>query len=179
MDTEQTKPSRLTNRTRITMGAAALIAIGGAAGAVAVTATRPSIEMAPLAPTAIRSLTDGENIVTVKGRTAEIFGNKFIMADATGRALVDTGRAGEDKALVAAGQPVTVQGRFDNGVVHASFLIGPDGKVVSLRPMRPPHGPGGPHDERGPRGDAPPPPPVAPQPAVTTPAPEMPAAATK
>jgi len=167
METEATKPSRLPKRTRIALFGAALIAVGGAAGAVAVSATRPSVEMAPVTPTPIRSLTESDSIVTLKGRAAEIFGNKFIMMDGSGRALIDTGRAGEDKALVAVGQPVTVQGRFEHGQVHASFLIGADGKVVSLRPMGPPHGarglreergPHGPRADDGPRGDAPPPP---------------------
>jgi len=153
MDTEDTKPNRLSKRMRVILAGATLIAVGGAAGAVAVDATRPSVEMAPLAPVAIRSLSDSDAIVTVKGRTAEIFGNKFILADASGRALVDTGRAGDDRALVAVGQPVTVQGRFDRGYIRASFLIGADGKVVSLRPMGPSHGPGGPHDGRGPHRD--------------------------
>jgi len=178
MDTEDTKPRRFSRRTGIALAGAALLAVGGVAGAVAVTATRPSVEMAPLAPVAIRSLTDSDTIVTLKGQTVEIFGNKFIMADASGRALVDTGRAGEDKVLVTVGQPVTVQGRFNNGYLRASFLIGVDGKVVSLRPVGPPpHGPGGPHDDRGPRGDrgpradAPPPPPPVAQPAPATVAP--------
>lgn len=168
MEAQETKSNRLSKRMRIALAAAALIAVGGAAGAVAVNATRPSIEMAPLAPTSIRSLAESESVVTLKGQTAEIFGNKFIMTDGSGRALVDTGRAGDDKTLVTVGQTVTVQGRFEHGLVHASFLIGADGKVVSLRPMGPPHGPRGPHDQRGPHGpradegprDAAPPPPL-------------------
>lgn len=195
MDIQAPKTNPLTKRTRIALAGAALIAGGVAAGAVAVNATRPSIEMAPLAPIAIRSLTASDSIVTLKGQAAEVFGNKFIIADASGRALVDTGRAGEDNALVSVGQPVTVQGRFDHGFLHASFLIGSDGKVISLRPVGPPHGPGGPHDDRRPRGErgprddhglrdgAPPPPPVAPSstgaPAAAPPAPAIPAAPTK
>lgn len=195
MDIQAPKTNPLTKRTRIALAGAALIAGGVAAGAVAVNATRPSIEMAPLAPTTIRNLTASDSIVTLKGQAAEVFGNKFIIADASGRALVDTGRAGEDNALVSVGQPVTVQGRFDHGFLHASFLIGSDGKVISLRPVGPPHGPGGPHDDRRPRGErgprddhglrdgAPPPPPVAPSstgaPAAAPPAPAIPAAPTK
>ena len=97
------------------------------------------------------------------------------MADPTGRALVDLGREGEDGTLVTAGQPVTVQGRFEDGFVHAAFLIGAGGKVTALGPIGgPPHGPGGPgRDGPGgpggpgspggpppPAGMAPPPPPM-------------------
>ncbi|WP_179506830.1 MULTISPECIES: hypothetical protein [unclassified Sphingomonas] len=164
MNTDEARQSRISKRARLILAATALVAVGSAAGAIAVAATRPSVEMAPLTPVAVRSLTNSDSIITIKGQAAEMYGNKFILADGTGRALVDTGRGGEDKTLVTAGQPVTVQGRFEHGFVHASFLIGPDGKVVSLSPMGPPHGPSGPHDERGPgkdhgpRADGPPPP---------------------
>ena len=48
----------------------------------------------------------------IKGQVAELFGNKFIIADASGRALVETGREGEGGQLVKANETVTVQGRF-------------------------------------------------------------------
>jgi uncharacterized protein YdeI (BOF family) len=159
-------------RRTLMLAAAGLLAVGGAAGAVAVQNTRPSVTMAPATPVAIRSLSS-EGIVTVKGQVAEIYGNKFIMADGTGRALVDAGREGEGGTLVTVGEPVTVQGRFDRGFIRAAFLVAPGGKVTSLAPLDGPggphgrHGPGGPGgpggpDDRGPggpRGDGPPPPP--------------------
>jgi hypothetical protein len=163
MDTEDTKTSRLSKRTRLAFAATALVAIGGTAGAIAVSATRPPVEMAPLSPVSIRSLVDSDSIVTLKGRVAEIYGNKFVIVDASGRALVDVGREGEGKDLVTVGQPLTVQGRFEHGFVHASFLIGAGSKVISLRPAGPPHGPGRLHErhgqsgDNGQRGDAPPP----------------------
>lgn len=135
----------LRNPRAAALAAVVLLAIGGGAGAVAMQATRPSVSMAPATPVAIRSLSDG-GIVTIKGRVAEIFGNKFIMADASGRALVDTGREGETGRLVKAGAPVTVQGRFDRGFVRAAFIVGPDNQVVALGPL------GGPHDDAGRHG---------------------------
>lgn len=174
---------RLRNPRSAALAAMALLAVGGGAGAVAMQATRPSVSMAPATPVAIRSLSSS-GIVTIKGRVAEIYGNKFIMQDASGRALVDTGREGEDGRLVTAGEPVTVQGRFDRGLVHAAFLVGPDNKVTALGPLGGPHdGPGRHGPRRGPEdgpgapppppgadrdGNAPPPPPVA---ANGTPAP--------
>ena len=117
----------------------ALLAVGGGVGAVAMHATRPSVTIAPATPVAIRSL-QSEGIVTIKGQVAEIFGNKFIVQDQSGRALVETGREGEDGKLVTAGEPVTVQGRFDHGFLRAAFLVGRDAKVVALGPLGGPHG---------------------------------------
>ena len=177
--TEPKSPRPLRRRLFAGLAGAGLIAIGVAGGAAVVAETRPSVSMAPAVPVAIRSLS-ADGIVTIRGQVAEIYGNKFVMADGSGRALVDTGREGERQQLVTAGEPVTIQGRYEHGFVHAAFLVGPDSKVVALAPLGgPPHGPGGPHGpdrgpdhgpDRGPDGppapggdraaDAPPPPPV-------------------
>jgi hypothetical protein len=140
-DTPKTHLDRR-GRTMLALAAAGLLVVGGGAGA-ALVGNRPSVEMAPATPVAIRALAS-DSIVTIRGRVAEVYGNKFILADPSGRALVDTGREGDRQVLATAGQTVTVQGRFDDGVVHASFLVGADNKVVALRPL---DGPG--HD-RGP-----------------------------
>ena len=57
-------------------------------------------------------------------------------------------RFGEDATLVAKGEAVTVQGRFEHGFLHAEAITHADGHVDSFGP--PP--PGGP--ERGPRPPA-------------------------
>jgi hypothetical protein len=49
---------------------------------------------------------------------------------------------------VAKGEPVTVQGMFDRGVVHAQIVSHSDGRSEAFGPPPPPP----------PRGDAPPPP---------------------
>lgn len=138
-----------TLRRRGTLAAATfgLLAVGVAAGAGVVAEMRPSVSMAPIVPVAIRSLS-ATGIVTVRGKVTEVYGNKFIIADASGRALVDTGREGDERQLVTIGQPVTIQGRFEHGFVHAAFLIGPDRKIVSLGTL---HGPGERHRHAGPR----------------------------
>ncbi|KQN03004.1 MULTISPECIES: hypothetical protein [Sphingomonas] len=154
-----TAPNKRFNlrRNRLALAAASLLIVGGAAGAVTIAATRPSVTMVPATPTAIRSL-QSDGIVTIRGTVAETYGNKFVMADRTGRALVDLGREGEGSNLVATGQPVTIQGRFEDGFVHASFLVAPGGKVTALGPVggppRGPHGPGGPGRD-GPGRDGP------------------------
>lgn len=156
-------------RLGLALGGAVLLAAGGVAGSVAGHAMRPPIEMAPLRPVAIRALTSDSDVVTIKGRVAEIFGNKFVLDDGAGRALVDTGPEGDGRTLAAVGAPMIVQGHFDRGFVRASFLVDAAGKVTALggpphgrpRPGPGPHG--GPGDDRGPPppppGDAPPPPP--------------------
>lgn len=185
-DTPRRVPG-LGRRSKLGLVAAGLLALGGAGGAVVMAQTRPSVSMAPATPVAIRSLSS-TGIVTIRGRVAEIYGNKFIMADGSGRALVDTGRGGDNRQLVTAGEPVTVQGGFDRGFVHAAFLVGPDNKVMALGPLAgPPHGPRGPRGgpDRGP-GAPPPPlpgadddaaPPVAPAPTAANGAPAAPAPA--
>lgn len=161
-------PSPRRSRRTALIGAG-LLALGVAGGAVAVQTTGHGVEMAPARPVAIATLKDDGGIVTVRGRVAEVYGPMFVLADGSGRALVDIGP--RNTGAVAGGSMVRVQGRFHDGIVRASFLIGADGKVTALHPFGPPHGPGGPegpHGHRGPDGmdgparpdDVPPPPPA-------------------
>jgi hypothetical protein len=164
----------LSPRLGLALGGAALLAVGGVAGTVAGHAMHPPIEMAPLHPVAIRALTADSDVVTTKGRVAEVFGNTFVLDDGAGRALVETGPRGDGTSLAAVGAPLIVQGRFDRGILHAHFLVDAAGKVTALGgPDHGPHGPrehgrhDGPDDDRRgppppPPGDAPPPPPAAP-----------------
>ncbi|MFZ2994690.1 hypothetical protein [Sphingobium sp.] len=147
----------VSRRTRIITGAAALLALGAAGGAGAVSLTRPTVEMAPTVPTAIARLAQTSGIVTVKGRVAEVYGDRFVMQDGSGRILVDAGRG--SSGAISTGSGVMVQGRYDQGQLRASYLVDPQGQIEEVG-GRPPHGgPGGP---RGPRGDGPPPPPPPP-----------------
>lgn len=184
---------------------AALLALGVGGGATVAQMTGPSVEMAPLNPVAIRSLSDTGSVVSVRGKVAEIYGPMVVLADGSGRALVELGPQGDGTGLVSAGQAVTVQGRFGRGMLHASFLVAADGKVVALRPLGPPpHGPGGPGGpgdfrrpprdgmpgapggpgaagaergpDAGPDGATPPPPPAAAAPGGLAPAAPTPAA---
>ena len=170
---------RLAGRPAKMLAAILLLGLGAAGGAGAVLMTRPGVEMAPAQPVAIASLSARTGIVTVRGRVAEVYGGRFTVQDGSGRTLVDAGPRAPDGA-VTAGAQVTVQGRFDDGVLHASFLVGADGNVTPLGPPHggPRHGPG-PRGEPGcgPEGAGPPPPPPATQgnaqipPAAAAPAP--------
>lgn len=125
----------------VALGAFAILAVGVAGGAGAMKLTRPSAELAPLTPTAISAVSE-DSLISVKGKVAEIFGNKFIIQDESGRALVETGREGEGGKIVKPDEIVTVQGRFDNGFLHGSYIVHEDGKTDQLGPAgKPPRGP--------------------------------------
>jgi uncharacterized protein YdeI (BOF family) len=132
-------------------------------------------------PQAVMLLTPGpigklpsDSPVAVKGTVAEIFGNKFVLQDDSGRALVDLGPRGDDGNAVTKGEAVTVQGMFDGGFIKGQVLVHADGRAEAFGPPRPPRPdrdparPPGPRAERGPDRGPPPPPPAA---GVTPPAP--------
>jgi hypothetical protein len=138
-----------TGRARFGFAAALLGAfvVGGGATALALQGLRPALVM--LTPSPIASMHDWSP-VAVKGQVTEIFGNKFIVQDPSGQALVETGRAGEGGALVAKGETVTVQGRFEHGFIHAAALSHADGRNDFVGPPGPPPPPpGGPQALRG------------------------------
>lgn len=137
------------------IGGAALLAAGAAGGAGAVGLTRPGIEVAPIRPVAIASLAQRDGgLVTVRGKVAEVYGDRFTIADGSGKTMVDAGRDGDN--AVTAGQDLLVQGRYDNDQLRASFLVDGNGRVRAVGPFfgRRPH-PGGPGERHGPGGAEP------------------------
>jgi uncharacterized protein YdeI (BOF family) len=127
-------------------------AIGGGVTAAALQVRRPAVVM--LTPAPITSMHDWSE-VAVKGQVAEIFGNKFIVQDDSGRALIETGPRGEGGQLVAKSESVTVQGRFEHGFLHAELISHPDGRNDFVGPPGPPPPPpGGPQALRVPGGPA-------------------------
>jgi hypothetical protein len=145
------------------LGISAAVAILAAGAALGAGGTRLAQNWRPqpvllLQPAPIGTMREG-SAVAAKGEVAEIFGNKFVVDDGSGRALVDTGPRGEDRKIVAKGETVTVQGRFDRGVVHAQLLAHADGRNEAFGPPGPKGDPKGPKE--GPRAerDGPPPPP--------------------
>jgi uncharacterized protein YdeI (BOF family) len=148
----------------------AVLAVGAAGGAVAnryIHKSRPQSVLL-LQPAPIAQMKDASS-VAVKGQVAEVFGNKFIIQDDSGRALVDTGPRGEGGKPVAKGETITIQGRFENGFIRAQVMTRADGTSEAFGPSkhpRPKHGPGsgpradnGPGFDRGPGRELPPPPP--------------------
>ena len=141
---------RLSRKGQLGIGAAVLVAVGALGGAGAVAATRPSVEMAPRVATPIASLPNASGVVTVKGRVTEVYGDRFVVADASGKTMVAAGREGRD--VVAKGQPVLVQGRYDDGQLRASYLVDGAGRVEAVGPAGHPPRRG---DDRGPDGRGP------------------------
>ncbi|MGF6157298.1 uncharacterized protein YdeI (BOF family) [Ensifer sp. KUDG1] len=133
------RPQRRKHYVALGIAAFTMLAIGAAAGAGAMKLTRPGVELAPVTPVAISAMADS-SLVTVKGKVAEVFGNKFIVQDDSGRALVETGPEGEGEKIVAPSEIVTVQGRFDDGFIRGSYIVHQDGRTELLGPGgRPPH----------------------------------------
>jgi hypothetical protein len=162
--------SRISNLLAVRAGrsaaAAALFLVGGGLGAAITHATQPVAAMAPVSISRVTTLDStaspwfGPSIVSVRGKIAEAFGGKLVLDDGSGRVLVDLGpRAGSG---LSAGQTITVQGDYRDQVLHAAFLVAPDGTVTALDP-HPGHGHG--HRREGPRDEAsrPPLPPAPPQ----------------
>ena len=152
---------RISTRTLGIAGAAAILAAGAALGAGGTRLAqnwRPQRVML-LQPAPIGDMREATP-VAIKGEVADVFGNKFIVKDGSGRALVDTGPRGEDRGIVARGETVTVQGRFDRGVIHAQILAHADGRNEAFGPPGPKEGPKGPKGPKdGPRADHDGPPP--------------------
>ncbi|WP_062011370.1 hypothetical protein [Aureimonas sp. AU4] len=136
---------------RLAMAALAAPLLAGTAAAVAQTpASAPAVAATP-----INQLRD-MSAITLQGRVAEVYGNSFVIEDATGRALVDTGPQGDRQSLVAVGDSVSVIGRFDRGKLHAEALTGANGQTTRIERPRPdrdgPPGPRGPGRHGGPGG---------------------------
>lgn len=56
--------------------------------------------------------------VVVRGRIADLFGDRFLMEDASGRILVEAGQAEKPEGL-ASGQEVVIEGRLNGRVLEA------------------------------------------------------------
>jgi uncharacterized protein YdeI (BOF family) len=160
-------PQRRIRLSRGTGAAAALAVVLIAGAALGAGGTKLAQNWQPrsvmlLQPAPIDKMTE-RSPVAIKGDVAEIFGNKFVVQDGSGRALVDTGPRGDDRMVVTKGETVTVQGRFDRGVVHADVLAHADGRNEAFGPPdrepKGPKGPKGPKDGPGARADRGPPPP--------------------
>ena len=142
---------------RLLVGAGCALLITGLAGAAIAQAPPPPPD--PGQPQAVMLLTpvpiarlQAGGPVAVKGSVAEIYGNKFILQDDTGRMLVDLGPRGEGGDAVTKGEQLMVQGEFDRGFVAAQVVSHADGRNEAFGPPRPP----GPRADRGP-GRRPPP----------------------
>ena len=137
-------------RNALLVGAAIILLAAGAAtgaGGIRLAQLWQPHSVMLLQPMPIDQIRDGTP-VAIKGSVAEIFGNKFILQDGSGRALIDLGPRGENGNVVIKGEDITVQGRFDRGVIHAQVVVHADGRNEVFGP--PDRGPPGP--PKGPKG---------------------------
>ena len=120
------------------------LAAGGAIGATVAHEAAPRAAMGPVSITRIGALGNivqplfGEPVASIRGRVVELFGDRVVIDDGSGRTLVDLGHV--PSGLLAVGQTVTVQGRAVTGGLHAQFVVTPDGQVIALRGPGRPHG---------------------------------------
>jgi hypothetical protein len=140
---------RRRNAVALALGVLVLGAAGGA-GATHFLQKGRAQSVLLLEPAPISAMKSGQ-AVAVKGDVAEIYGNKFIVEDGSGRTLVDAGPRGEDGNLVTKGETLTVQGDYDGGFIRAVAMKRADGTLITFgTPPHPrPGKPGGP----GPLGE--------------------------
>jgi hypothetical protein len=105
--------------------------------AAAVLATGVSAAAIAYAQTPIGQLNTVQGI-TISGTVAEVFGNKFVIEDASGRILVESGPEWYRKIDVTRGEKISVIGRPDGGSFDAFTIIRADGSRIEVRP---PNGP--------------------------------------
>ncbi|GHD20834.1 hypothetical protein ACFOEZ_20495 [Tianweitania populi] len=135
--TERPAPSLVGGgRTKAALFGIGLLVLGLAGGAGATAALSPDESTVLMKPVAVNTLEDGTR-AAIKGTVGDVFGNRFVLADQSGRALIDSGWRGEGGDLVKPGETVTVQGRFDRGSLRAEVLVRADGAAQSLKPPKP------------------------------------------
>lgn len=81
---------------------------------------------------------------TIQGRVTDVFGNKFVLEDQSGRTLVETGPEWNNGIDVRRGEQVKVVGEPGRGGFDAFRITREDGREITIR------SPGGPHLRAGP-----------------------------
>jgi hypothetical protein len=100
--------------------------------------------------------------VTIQGTVTDVFGNRFVLQDQSGRMLVDGGPARHQRLDIRAGERVTVTGRLEENGFRAESLRREDGREIAIaRPAGPPPRAAEMPDRRGPARHAAPIPPEA------------------
>ena len=89
--------------------------------------------------------------ITIVGTVTDVFGNKFVLEDSSGRILVDNGPDWFHRVEVKRGDKMTVIGRPDGGSFEAFALVRADGTRQEIRPDRGPPPWSGGRRERGER----------------------------
>ncbi len=121
MNGNHQRPGRMAKGSRIaalaaSVGIAALVgAMNGYAGAEERSARQD-----------LAQVTIGEalaNIVQIRGRVADTFGDRVLIEDATGRILVEIPATAEKPADIAVGQTIEVEGRLRGRTIEARRIV--------------------------------------------------------
>ena len=126
-----------TGSRRLALAVALVGACAVGAGATDLARRGHGVTLVALVPAPINAMKPW-SAVAIKGQVSEIFGNKFVVDDGSGRALVETGPKGDNGDIVAKAETVTVQGRFEHGFVHAVAIQHADGRADVVGPPAPP-----------------------------------------
>jgi hypothetical protein len=70
--------------------------------------------------------------VTIQGQVTDVFGNKFVLEDGTGRTLVETGPEWHNRIDVRPGERLEVVGRPDGGGFDAFRIKREDGREITV-----------------------------------------------
>ena len=102
-----------------------------------------------MAQVPIGSLTPGG--VTIQGAVTDVFGNRFVLQDQSGRTLVDGGPAHRQRLDIRPGETLTITGRLEPNGFRAETIRRQDGTVIAIaRPGGPPSDPVRGGERRGP-----------------------------
>jgi hypothetical protein len=71
--------------------------------------------------------------VTIRGEITDVFGNKFVVQDGSGRTLVESGPAWRQRLPLEAGETVTVTGRPGASGFDAFTIVRENGERIEIR----------------------------------------------
>ncbi|MBU8545660.1 MULTISPECIES: PepSY domain-containing protein [Roseomonadaceae] len=95
----------------------------------------PAFAQAPAAPattqTPIGAIAPGG--IAIEGQVTDVFGNRFVLQDATGRVLVEAGPDWYHRLDIRQGERLRVIGRPDGGSFDAFTIRREDGREITIR----------------------------------------------
>ncbi|MGX9963102.1 hypothetical protein ACVFYP_07245 [Roseomonas sp. F4] len=103
--------------------------------ALAASLAAPTFAQAPAAPaitqTPIGAIAPGG--IAIEGQVTDVFGNRFVLQDATGRVLVEAGPDWYHRLDIRQGERLRVIGRPDGGSFDAFTIRREDGREITIR----------------------------------------------
>uniref|UniRef100_UPI001954F613 hypothetical protein n=1 Tax=Serratia marcescens TaxID=615 RepID=UPI001954F613 len=69
--------------------------------------------------------------IVLRGRVADVFGDRLLFEDATGRVLVELAGATDRPAAIEAGQALVIEGRLRGRVLEARRVTAAEGEAIT------------------------------------------------